>query len=93
MILVTTIRPCLRVGWHTYNNRLIQSKLQIEEPLKEVSKAKDFLESIVPFAFLTPDELNYFEMGDSHFGGGGAGGSDDKESDRDYEEDDNKATE
>jgi hypothetical protein len=69
--------------------------LQIEEPLKEVQEDEDLPEPIDPFAFLTPDELNYFEMGKSHFGGSsGDGGSDDNRGDDDYEDDDdNKATE
>jgi hypothetical protein len=55
---------------NSYNHKLIHSKLQIKEPLKEVSDAEDDLpEPIDPFAYLTPDELVYFEMGDSHLGG------------------------
>jgi hypothetical protein len=50
---------------NAYNHRLIHSKLQIEEPLKEVSDAEDLLEPIDKFTFLTLDELNYFEMGAS----------------------------
>jgi uncharacterized protein (DUF2164 family) len=48
---------------NAYNQRLIHSKLQIEEPLKEVQEDEDLLKPINPFLFLTPDELNYFEMG------------------------------
>jgi hypothetical protein len=77
---------------NAYNHRRIHSKLQIKEPLKEVSEAKDLPEPIDPFTFLILDELNYFEMGDSHFRG--AGGSDgDNVSDGDYVEDDDEATE
>jgi hypothetical protein len=58
-----------KLNANAHNHRHIHSKLQIEEPLKEVPKVKDLQEPIDPFTFLTPDELNYFEMGDSHFGG------------------------
>jgi hypothetical protein len=80
------------IGCQSYNHRRIHSKLQIKEPLKEVSEAKDLPEPIDPFTFLILDELNYFEMGDSHFRG--AGGSDgDNVSDGNYVEDDDEATE
>jgi hypothetical protein len=77
---------------NAYNHRLIHSKLQIEKPLKEVSEVEDLLEPIDPFAFLTPYELNYFKMGDSHFGcaGGDVGGSG---SDDDYAEEDDEVSE
>jgi hypothetical protein len=81
---------------NAHNHRHIHSKLQIEEPLKEVSEVKDLQEPTDPFTFLTPDELNYFEMGDSHFGGvsSDAGGSDSGNgSNNDYVEDDDEATE
>jgi hypothetical protein len=76
---------------NAYNQRLIHSKLQIEVPLKEVPKDEDLPEPIDPFTFLTLDELNYFEMDESHFRGvsGGADSGDDNGSDNDYEEEDN----
>jgi hypothetical protein len=71
---------------NAYNHRLIHSKLQIEEPFKEVPDAEDLPEPIDPFAFLTPDKLNYFEMGESHLGGGPRG-SEDNGSDDDDDDD------
>jgi hypothetical protein len=52
-----------------------------------VPDAKDPPELSDPFTFLTLDELNYFEMGGSHLGGGPCG-SEDNGSDGDYAEDD-----
>jgi hypothetical protein len=78
---------------NAYNHWLIHSKLQIEEPLEEVSDANGLPEPNDLFAFLTPDELNYFEMGESHLGGGPCG-SEDNGSDDDYEDNDHvEATE
>jgi hypothetical protein len=71
---------------NAYNHRLIHSKLQIEEPLNEVSDAEDLPEPIDMFAFLTSDKLNYSEMGKSHLGGGPRG-SEDNGNDGDYVED------
>jgi hypothetical protein len=48
---------------NAYNQRRIHSKLQIEEPLKEVQEDEDLPKPIDSFLFLTLDELNYFEMG------------------------------
>jgi hypothetical protein len=72
---------------NAYNHRLIHSKLQIEEPLKELPDAEDLPEPIDKFTFLILDELNYFEMGESHLRGGPRG-SDDNGSDGDYADDD-----
>jgi hypothetical protein len=60
-----------KLDTNAYNQRLIHSKLQIEELLKEVQEDEDLPVPINPFSFLTPDELNYFEMGESHFGSRG----------------------
>jgi hypothetical protein len=61
----------------------------------EVKEYEDLPEPINPFSFLTPDELNYFKMCKSHFGGasGGAGSGDGNKTDGDYEEEDDEATE
>jgi hypothetical protein len=71
---------------NAYNHRLIHSKLQIKEPLREVPTTEDLSEPIDPFAFLTPDELNYFNIGKFHLSGA-PHASDDNGSDDDYEDD------
>jgi hypothetical protein len=77
---------------NAYNHKLIHPKLQTEEPLREVLAAGDLSEPMDPFAFLTPDELNYSKMGESHLSGG-PHGSDDNGSDGDYaHDDDDEAT-
>jgi hypothetical protein len=63
------------------------------EPLQEVPPSQDDLPELIdPFSFLTSDELKYFEMGDSHLGGGsggdsGSGGSDYNSEDHDEDND------
>jgi hypothetical protein len=77
---------------NAYKHRLIHSKMQIKEPLREVLTVEILSEPIDPFAFLTPDELNYFEMGEYHLCGAPRG-SDDNGSDGDYEDNnDDEAT-
>jgi hypothetical protein len=83
-----------KLDGNAYNHRLIHSKLQIQGNLKEVSEVKDLQEPIDPFAFLTLDELNYFEMGESHLCGGPSGDEDNgSDNDDGDEDDDNEATE